>query len=254
MLSTESDSQSDGKLDVSSDHDHKPSSFKQPGPRSSGTQPPCEPTLLYGSESDDGSPIKRPKHPGARIPGKGPSCEPTLLYGSESDDGSPIKRPKHPEARVSDKGPSCEPTLSYGSESDDGTPEKRRKQPGASNEPTLLYESDAEEGTSTVPSDVRGDGRHASDEQTLLYSEVSEEKLPSLPDRSSGDVVESRTDSSLGQSAEERSNNKQEATAIKDADATLPYAEAEMSSTDDEDEPGMLYSTVRAIIKREMLS
>ena len=239
MVSTESDSQSEGKMDVFSDNDQKPGSFKRPEPRSSGTQPPCEPTLLYGSESDDGSPIKRPKHPEARIPGKGPSCEPTLLYGSESDDGSPIKRPKHPEAGVLDKGPSCEPTLSYGSESDDGTFKKRPKQPGASNEPTLLYESDAEEGTSAVvapiKSELRGDGRHNSDEQTLLYSDVSEEKLPSLSDKSSGNVVENRTD---------KADNQQQPTAIKDADATLPYAETEMSSTDDEEELGMVYAII----------
>ena len=280
MVSTESNSQSEGKMDVSSDNDKKPGSFKRPEPRSSGTQPPCEPTLLYGSESDDASPIKRPKHPEARspgkgpsceptllygsesddaspikrpkhpearIPGKGPTCEPTLLYGSESDDGSPIKRPKHPEAGVLDKGPSCEPTLLYGSESDDGTFKKRPKEPGSSNEPTLLYESDAEEGTGTVvvpiESDVRGDGHCVSNEQTLLYSDVSEEKLPILSDKSSGNVAENRTD---------KADNQQQPTAIKDADATLPYAEAEMSSTDDEEELGMVYATV-AIIQGTIL-
>ena len=269
MLNTESDSQSDGKLDVSSDHDNNPGLFKRPGRRCSGTQPPCEPTVLYGSESDDSSPRKRPGDPEARIPGKGPSCdpsgsesddgspmkrpkqpevgvldkspscEPTLVYGSESDNGSPIKRPKGPEARIPGKGPSCEPTLLYGSESDDGTPKKKPRQPGASNEPALLYESDAEEGSSAVEapieSDLRGDGHHASDEQTLLYSDIFEEKLPSLPDKSSGNVAESITD---------RPDIQQQPAAIKDADATLPYAEAEMSSTDDEDESGTVYSTV----------
>ena len=282
MLTTESDSQSDGKLDLSSDQDHKPDLFKRPGPRSSETQPPCEPTLLYGSESDDSSPRKRPGHPGAGIPGKGPSCDPTLLYGSESDDGSPIKRPKHPEAGVFDKdpsckptllygsesddgspikrskhtepgvldkGPSCEPTLLYGSESDDGTPKKRSKQPVASNKPTLLYESDAEEDTTAVVApiemDTRGDGHHASDEQTLLYSDIPEEKLASLSDKSSGNMAENRTD---------RPDIQLQATENKDADETLPYAGAEMSSTDDEDESGMVCSPVRAIIKRNILS
>jgi len=247
MVSNESDSQSEGKVEVSSDNDQKSSSFKRPEPRSSGTQPPCEPTLLYGSESDDGSPIKRPKHPEARILGKGPSSEPTLLYGSESDDGSPIKRPKHPEAGVLDKGPSCEPTILYGSESDDGSPKKRTKQPGASNEPTLLCESDDEEDTSAAvaprESDVSGYGHQASNEQTLLYSDIPEEKLPSLPDKSSGNVTENRTDRA----------NIQQKPAMMDADATLPYAEAEMSSTDDEDELGMVYSTV-AIIQGTILS
>lgn len=209
MLSTESDSQSDGKRDVPSDQDNKPSPFKHPGTRGSGTQPPCEPTLVYGSESDDGSPIKRPKHPEARVSDKGLSCEP-------------------------------EPTLLYGSESDDGTPKKKPRQPGASNEPTLLYESDSEEGTGGVPkeSDARGDGHRATDDQTLLYSEVSEGKPPSIPAISSGDVG----DGSPGESAEERPDNNQEATvAVKDSDATLPYAEVEMSSTDDEDDSGTKY-------------
>lgn len=207
MLSTESDSQSDGKHDMSSDQDNKPSSFKHPGARGSGTQPPCDPTLLYGSESDD---------------------------------GSPIKRPKHPEARVSDKGPSCEPTLLYGSESDDRTPKMKPRQPEGSNAPTLLYESDPEEGTGAAPkeSDARGDGQHdqhATDEQTLLYSEVSEGKPPSVPAISSGDVG----DGSPGEYAEKSPDNMQEATVtVKDSDATLPYAEAEMSSTDDEDDLG----------------
>ena len=265
-------------MDVSSDNDHKPGSFKRPEPRSSETQPPCEPTLLYGSESEDGSPVKRPKHPGARIKGKGPSCEPTLLYGSESDDGSPIKRPKHPEAGVLEKGPSCEPTLLYvadsevgspikgpnhreagildkdpsceptilcDSESEDKTPQKRRQQPVASNQPTLLYASDAKEGTSTVitpiKSDVRGIGHHASYEQTLLYGDVSEEKPPSLSDKSPGNVAGNRAD-------------RPDIAAIKDGDATLPYADAEMSSTDDEEESGVVYSSVRTIIKRKFIS
>ncbi|KAL9980282.1 hypothetical protein ACROYT_G008844 [Oculina patagonica] len=205
MLSTESDSQSDGKHDVSSDQDNKSSSFKHPGARGSGTQPPSDPTLLYGSESDDGSPIKRPKHPEARVSDKGPSCEPTLLYGSESDDGTPKKKPGHQ---------------------------------GTSNAPTLLYESDPEEGTCTgaapKESDARGDGQHnqhATDDQTLLYSEVSEGKTPSLPAIALEDVG----DDSPEESAERRPDNMQEATvAVKDSDATLPYAEAEMSSTDDE--------------------
>lgn len=218
MLSSDSDSQSNQKLDVSSNDDHKPGTFKCPGPRS----------------SDDSSPRKRPGHPEARIPGKGPSCDPTLLYGSESDDGSPIKRPKHPEAGVLDKGPSCEPTLLYGSESDDGTPKKRLKQHGASNEPTFVYESDADEDTSTVAapieSDTRGDSHHASLEQTLLYSNISEEKPSSLSDKGPGNVAEDRIDGSHVQL---------QATAVIDADVTLPYAEAEMSSTDDEDESGI---------------
>lgn len=193
MLSTESDSQSDGKLDVSSDH--KPSPPKHSENRGSGTQPPYEPTLLYGSESDD---------------------------------ESPIKRPRHPEARVSDKGPSCEPTVLYGSESDDGTPKKKPRQPVASNEPTLLYESDSEpEGEAPKESAAREDSHHAIDDQTLLYSEVSEGKLPSLQQIP-------------GESVEETPDNKQEATAVKETDATLLYAAAEMSSTDDEGDSGTL--------------
>ena len=267
-LSTESDSQSDGKMDVSSDNDQKPDSFKRPEPRSSvQTQPPCEPTLLYESESDDGSPIKRPKHPEARIKGRGPSYDPTLLCGSESDDGSPIKRPKHPEAEVSDKGPSCEQAFLYGAESDDGspikrpkhpeagildkdpsgsddgTPQKRPKQLAASNEPTLLYESDAK--VAPIESDIRGDGHHASYEQTLVYSDVSEEKPTSLSDKSSANVAENRTN---------RPDIQQQPVAIKDADATVLYADAEMSSTDDEEESGMVYSSVRTIIKRKFIS
>ena len=239
MLSTESDSHSDGKLDVSdvpSDQDNKPSSFKHPGARGSGTQPPCEPTLLCVSESDDASPVKRSiKHPQARASDKGPSCEPTLLYGSESDDGSPIKRPKQPEERVSDKGPSCEPTLPYGSESDDGAPKRKPRQPSA---PTLLYESDYEEGTIVAPkeSDAIRDGRnHAADDQTLLYTEVSEGKLTTVPAVSSRDV----RGGSPEESEEEQQDDKVEATiAVKDSDATLPYAEAELSSTDDEGDSG----------------
>ena len=227
-LSTESDSQSDGKMDVSSDNDQKPDSFKRPEPRSSvQTQPPCEPTLLYESESDDGSPIKRPKHPEARIKGRGPSYDPTLLCGSESDDGSPIKRPKHPEAGILDKDPSG---------SDDGTPQKRPKQLAASNEPTLLYESDAK--VAPIESDIRGDGHHASYEQTLVYSDVSEEKPTSLSDKSSENVAENRTN---------RPDIQQQPVAIKDTDA-------EMSSTDDEEESGMVYSCVRTIIKRKFIS
>lgn len=209
MLSTESDSQSDGKLDVSSDH--KPSPPKHSENRGSGTQPPYEPTLLYGSESDD---------------------------------ESPIKRPRHPEARVSDKGPSCEPTVLYGSESDDGTPKKKPRQPVASNEPTLLYESDSEpEGEAPKESAAREDSHHAIDDQTLLYSEVSEGKLPSLqqiPGKSSGDVKEVRANRSPGESVEETPDNKQEATTVKETDATLLYAAAEMSSTDDEGDSGTL--------------
>lgn len=236
-LSTESDSQSDGKMDVSSDNDQKPDSFKRPEPRSSvQTQPPCEPTLLYESESDDGSPTKRPKHPEARIKGRGPSYDPTLLCGSESDDGSPIKRPKHPEAGISDKDPSCEPTALYGSESDDGTPQKRPKQLAASYEPTLLHESDAK--IAPIESDIRGDAHHASYEQTLVYSDVSEEKPTSLSDKSSENVAENRTN---------RPDIQQQPVAIKDADA-------EMSSTDDEEESGMVYSSVRTIIKRKFIS
>ena len=226
---------------MSSDNDHKPSSFKRPEPRSSETQPPCEPTLLYGSESDDGSPVKRPKHPEAGVLEKVPSCEPTLLYGTESEGGSPIKRPNHPEAGILDKDPSCEPTILYDSESEDKTPQKRPQQPVASNQPTLLYASDAKEGTSTVitpiKSDVRGIDHHASYEQTLLYGDVSEEKPPSLTDKSSGNVAENRTD-------------RPDIAAIKDSDATLPYADAEMSSTDDEEESGMVYSSVRTIIEK----
>lgn len=218
MLSSDSDSQSNQKLDVSSNHDHKPGTFKCPGLRS----------------SDDSSPRKRPGYPEARIPGKGLSCDPTLLYDSESDDGSPIKRPRHPEAGVLDKGPSCEPTLLYGSESDDGIPKNRLKQHGASSEPTFVYESDADEDTSTVvapiESDTRGDSHHASLEQTLLYSNISEEKPSNLSDKSSGNVAEDRIDGS---------DVQLRATAVMDADVTLPYAEAEMSSTDDEDESGM---------------
>ena len=231
-------------MDVSSDNDYKPGSFKCPEPRSSETQPRCEPTLLYGSESDGESPIKRPKHPGARIKGKGPSCEPTLLYGSESDDGSPIKRPKHPETGVLEKGPSCEPTLLYDSGSEDKTPQKKPKQPAASNEPTLLYDSNAEVCTSTdiapIKPGVRGDNHHASNEQTLLYGHVSEEKPPSRSDKSPGNVAENGTD-------------RPDIVAIQDGDATLPYADVEMSSTDDEEESGMVHSPVRAIYYEEKI-
>ena len=56
--------------------------------------PSCAPTLLYGSESDDGSPQKRPRNLQARGPDvEDPTCAPTLLYGSESEDESPVKRP-----------------------------------------------------------------------------------------------------------------------------------------------------------------
>ena len=137
MLSSESDIQSDGKADLSSDN--KQTSPKHPGARGSGTQPTCEPTLLYGSESDDGSPIKRPRHPEARASDKQePSCAPTLLYGSESEDVSPIKKPRHPKT---------------------------------SNEPAFLYESDSEEGSGKAPDD--SDSKR-DDHQT---SEVPEEQL-----------------------------------------------------------------------------
>ena len=228
---------------MASDNDDKHGSFKRPEPRSSETQPPCEPTLLYGSESDDGSPIKRPKHPEARIKGKDPPCDPTLSYSSESDDGSPIKRPKHPEAGVLNKGPSCEPTLLYGAESDDGSPIKRPTQPAASNEPTLLCESDAE--VAPIKSDIRGDGHHANYEQTLLYSGISEEKPASLSDKRPENLTENRT---------EGPDIQQQPVAIKDTDATQPYADAEMSSTDDEAESGMVYSSVRVIVKRKFVS
>ena len=174
MLSSESDIQSDGKADLSSDN--KQSAPKHPEAGGTRTQPTCEPTLVYGSESEDGSPIKRPRHPEARTTDQqNPSCEPTLLYGSESEDASPMKKPRHPEARVSDKqDPSCDPTLLYGSESEDASPIKKPKHPRASNMPTVLDESDSGEGTNKAPEDSepRKDDHQASNEQTLLYSEV----------------------------------------------------------------------------------
>lgn len=98
MLTSESDVQSDGKGDLSSDN--KQTSPRHPtGTRAVETQPTCQPTLLYDSGSDDGSPVKRPRHPEARVVDKHDHprpCEPTVLYGSESEEGSPIKRPGHP--------------------------------------------------------------------------------------------------------------------------------------------------------------
>ena len=153
--------QSDGKADLSSDN--KQTSPKHPGARGSGTQPACDPTLLYGSESDDGSPIKRPRHPEARVSDKqGPSCEPTLLYPSESEDGSPIKKPRHPRAP---------------------------------NEPMVLDESN---------------------------SGKDSDKACEMPDE--------KTESDQHPISEE--------TAGKETDATLLYAAAELSSTDDEEESG----------------
>ena len=203
-LSTESDSQSDGKED-----DNKASSFRHPGARGSGIQAACEATLLYGSESEDGSPIKRPRHPVARVSDKGSSCEPTLLYGSESDE----------------------------------SPKNKPRQAAVLNEPPLFYESDSEEGNDTASKapDVGGDSHQGSHDQTLLYSDVSEGKLPSLPGKSSEDVGNGDRAGSL---AEERSDNKQETAAVKDNDATLPYCTAEMSSTDDEGDSGISTCTV----------
>ena len=143
MLSSESDIQSDGKADLSSDN--KQTSPKHPGARASGTQPTCEPTLLYGSESDDASPVKRPcRHPEARVSDKQESsCEPTLLYGSESDDGSPLKKPRHP---------------------------------GTSNKPACLEESDSAEGSDKAlkDSDARKEGSQTISDQMLPCSEVTE--------------------------------------------------------------------------------
>ena len=142
VLSSESDIQSDGKADLSSDN--KQTSPKHPGARGSGTQPTCEPTLLYGSESDDASPGKRPRHPEARVADKQESsCEPTLLYGSEPDDGSPVKKPRHP---------------------------------GTSNKPAFLEESDSAEGSDKAlkDSDARKEGSQTVNDQTLPYSEVTE--------------------------------------------------------------------------------
>lgn len=94
ILSPESDIQSDGKGDRSSSDNNQSSFYKPPEPGVSGMHPFCVPTLLYGSESDDGSPQKRPRNLQARGPDvEDPTCAPTLLYGSESEDGSPVKRP-----------------------------------------------------------------------------------------------------------------------------------------------------------------
>ena len=72
-----------------------------------------------------------------------PSCAPTLLYGSESEDGSPQKRPRNIQARDSDvEDPTCAPTLLYGSESEDGSPVKRPSRRGAPNMALVLDESD----------------------------------------------------------------------------------------------------------------
>lgn len=94
ILSPESDIQSDGKGDRSSSDNNQSSFYKPPEPGVSGMHPSCAPTLLCGSESDDGSPQKRPRNLQARGPDvEDPTCAPTLLYGSESEDGSPVKRP-----------------------------------------------------------------------------------------------------------------------------------------------------------------
>lgn len=152
--------QSDGKADLSSNN--KETSPKHPGARGSGTQPACNPTLLYGSESDDGSPIKRPRHPEARVSDKQePSCAPTLLYPSESEDGSPVKKPRHLRAP---------------------------------NEPMVLDESDSGKDSDKVceMSDVKRESQQPTSEEA----------------------------------------------AVKETDATLLYAAAELSSTDDEEESG----------------
>ena len=95
MLSSESDIQLDGKGDQSSSGNKQSSFNKPPEPGVSGMQPSCAPTLLCGSESDDGSPIKGPRNLQARgLDMEDPTCAPTLLYGSESEDGSPLKRPR----------------------------------------------------------------------------------------------------------------------------------------------------------------
>ena len=152
--------QSDRKADLSSDN--KQTSPKHPGARGSGTQPVCDPTLLYGSESGDGSPIKRPRHPEARVSDKQePSCAPTLLYPSESEDGSPVKKPRHPRAP---------------------------------NEPMVLDESDSGKDSDKAceMSDVKRESQQPTSEEAV----------------------------------------------VKETDATLLYAAAELSSTDDEEESG----------------
>ena len=151
--------QSDGKADLSSDN--KQTSPEHTVARGSGIQPACDPTLLYGSESDDGSPIKRPRHPEARVSDKQePSCEPTLLYPSESEDGSPVKKPRHSRG---------------------------------SNKPIVLDESDSGKDT---------------DKARELSDAKRESKQPT-----------------------------NEEAAVKEVDATFLYAAAELSSTDDEEEP-----------------
>ena len=136
-----------------------------------------------------------PEHTGARVSGIQPACDPTLLYGSESDDGSPIKRPRHPEARVSDKQePSCEPMLLYLSESKDGSPVKKPRHPRTHNEPTVLDESGSEKDT---------------DKGCEISDATRESQQPT-----------------------------NEEAAVNKAAATFLYAAAELSSTDDEEEPG----------------
>ena len=96
-LSCGSDVHSDEKGDLS--FDNKQISPGQPEGKGSGMQPTCARTLLYDSESEDGSPIKRPKYPQVEDADRlDPTCAPTLLYGSESVDASPLKRVSHPGA------------------------------------------------------------------------------------------------------------------------------------------------------------
>lgn len=98
-----------------------------------------------------------PGHPEGRGSGMQPTCAPTLLYDSESEDGSPIKRPKYPRMEDADRlDPTCAPTLLYGSESEDASPLKRVSRPGASNMPPVLDESDYDIDTEKAPVDMNG--------------------------------------------------------------------------------------------------
>ncbi|KAJ7387506.1 hypothetical protein OS493_000836 [Desmophyllum pertusum] len=116
-------------------------------------------------------------------------------------------------------------------------PKRNQDRPVASNEPTLLYESDSEpEGEAPKESAAREDSHHAIDDQTCYIVRYLRENYPVFNRflQKLRDVKEVRANRSPGESVEETPDNKQEATTVKETDATLLYAAAEMSSTDDE--------------------
>ena len=108
------------------------------------------------------------------------------MYGSESDDGSPQKRPRNLQARGSDvEDPSCAPTLLYGSESEDGSPVKRQSRRGAPSMALILDESDFNVGEDNkAHNETNGSGVDAEEQVAVAKMDSTDDE-----DQKSSNVI-----------------------------------------------------------------